>query len=299
MTTWLRTTALAMALVLTAYGSDQLRQKVMRHFLETQRYQDIYYLPPTEWLPVFSLGYEKALCDLIWMKALIYFGEEIAHRGSVRHLYQYAESMIRLDKTFKPVYHWVSTSSIYRTGEVTVEDVRKAIEFLQRGVRLFPNDADLSWDLGATYLYELAPMLTDRAEKTEAQKRAIPYLQAAALRGAGPPWLALNNATQLEKLGKTEQAMRHLEALYSTTANPDTREQIENRLAVLRNWSYVEAMKHAVRELEQAHQRDFPYLSQTFYLFVGPRPLLDEAALIRNNFDPLADIAVREANLEN
>lgn len=299
MTNWLRTTALVIALFLTVYGSDQLRQKATRHFLETQRYQDIYYLPPTEWLPIFSLGYEKALCDLIWMKALIYFGEEIAHRGSVRHLYEYAEAMIKLDKTFKPVYHWVATSAIYRTGEVTVEDVREAIEFLRRGVRLFPNDADLAWDLGATYLYELAPMLTDRAEKIEVRKRAIPYLQAAALRGAGPPWLALSNATQLKKLGRTEQAIRHLEALYSTTANPDTRKQIENRLAALRNWSYVEAMKHAVRELEQAHQRDFPYLSQTLYLLVGPRPPLDEAALILNNFDPLAEIAVGEDNLEN
>lgn len=299
MTTWIRTTALAIALVLTVYGSDRLRQKAMRHFLDTQRYQDVYYLPPTEWLPVFSLGYRKALCDLIWMKALVYFGEEIAHRGSVKHLYEYAEAMIRLDKTFKPVYRWVATSSIYRTGEVTVEDVRKAIEYLKRGVRLFPNDANLAWDLGATYLYELVPLLTDRDEKERMRRRAFPYLQAAALRGTGPPWLALSNATQLEKLGKTEQAIRHLEALYSTTANPDTRKQIENRLAALRNWSYVEAMKHAVQELEQAHRRDFPYLSQTLYLLVGPRPLLDEAALIRNNFDPLAEIAVGEANLEN
>jgi hypothetical protein len=58
-------------------------------------------------------------------------------------------------------------------------------------------------------------------------------------------------------------------------------------------------MEHAVQEFEQAHQRDFPYLSQTLYLLVGPRPLIDEAALIRNNFDPLADITVEEADLEN
>ena len=299
MPAWIRTAAFALAMALTVTASNSLRQKAMTQFLDTQHYQDIYYLPPTEWLPVFSLGYQKALCDLIWMKALVYFGEEIAHRGNVRHLYEYADAMIELDKHFKPVYRWAAGSSLYRTGQITVKDARKAVEYLKRGVRLFPNDGELAWDLGATYLYELAPMLTDPTEKAEARKQAVPYLQAAALRGAGPPWLALTNATQLEKLGKTEQAIRHLEALYSTTANPDTREEIEKRLATLRNWSYVEAMRHAVRELKQAHQRDFPYLSLTLYLLVGPRPLIDEAALILNNFDPLADIAVEEASLEN
>jgi tetratricopeptide (TPR) repeat protein len=271
----------------------------MNHYLSTQHYEDVYYLPPAEWLPVFSLGYRKALCDLIWMKALIYFGEELYHRGNVKHLYEYTEAMLKLDKYFNAVYLWVSSASIYRPGEVTVADVRMAIKYLERGIRLFPNDGELAWDLGANYVYELAPILTDHAEKVEARKLGIPYLQAAALRGAGPRWLGLTNATQLIELGRTEQAIRHLEALYSTITNPDTREEIEDRLAALRNSSYVEAMKHVVKELEQSHQRDFPYLSQTLYLLVGPRPLVDEAASILNNFDPLADIAVEEANLEN
>ncbi|MBN1655002.1 MAG: hypothetical protein JXA30_14630 [Deltaproteobacteria bacterium] len=286
--------ALVAVLALAICGAGVLRHKAMGRFLASQRYEDVYYLPPAQWLPLFSLGYKKALCDLIWMKALIYFGEELGQQGRVKHLYEYAEAMLRLDKYFKPVYRWVAGSAIYRPGEIDVADVRKAIDYLERGIRLFPNDGELAWDLGATYLYELAPLLKDAAEKTEARKRALPYLQAAALRGAGPPWIALSNATQLENLGKTEQAIRHLEALYSTTADLDTRDQIEKRLSVLRNFAYVEAMKHAVREFEEAHQRDFPYLSQTLYLLVGRRPLLDEAAWILNNFDPLAEVTVEE-----
>jgi hypothetical protein len=294
-----RNIALVVGLVVTVCGAGVLRHKAMNHYLSTQHYEDVYYLPPAEWLPVFSLGYRKALCDLIWMKALIYFGDELYHRGNVKHLYEYTEAMLKLDKYFKAVYLWVSSSSIYRSGDVTVADVRMAIKYMERAVRLFPNDGELAWDLGANYVYELAPILTDHAEKVEAKKRGIPYLQAAALRGAGPRWLGLTNASQLIKLGRTEQAIRQLEAIYSTTANPELREQIEKRLAVLRNSSYAEAMKHVVNDLEKSHQRDFPYLSQTLYLLVGPRPLIDEAALILNNFDPLADIAVEETNLEN
>ncbi len=284
---------------MTVTGAGVLRQQAMNHYLSTQRYQDVYYLPPAEWLPVFSLGYRKALCDLIWMKALIYFGDELVHQGNAKHVNDYAEGMLNLDKNFKAAYRWVATSLIYRIGKITVADVRMAIAYLERGVRIFPNDGELAWDLGATYIYELAPILTDHDEKVEARKRGIPYLQAAAFRGAGPKWLGLSNATQLMKLGRTEQAIRHLEALYSTITNPDTRKEIEQRLAALRNSSYVEAMKHVVRKLEQSHQRDFPYLSQTLYLLVGPRPLVDEATLIMNNFDPLADISVEKANFEN
>jgi hypothetical protein len=286
-------------LALVVYGSITLRQQAMGHYLSTQRYQDIYYLPPAEWLPIFSQGYKKALADLIWMKALIYFGEEISQRGNVIHLHEYAEAILALDKYFKPVYRWAAGASLYRTGEITVADGWKAVDFLKRGMRLFPNDGEMAWDLGATYLFELAPMIDNPSEKARVKREAIPYLEAAAFRGAGPPWIALVNATNLEKLGQTEQAIRHLEALYSTTFNPDARQQIEKRLAALRTWSYVEAMKHAVREFEIAHQHDFPYLSQTLYLLVGQRPPLDEARWLLGKFDPVADTVVEDENAEN
>jgi hypothetical protein len=134
-----------------------------RHFLATQRYEDVYYLPPPGWLELFALGHREAVAGLIWLRALVYFGDEVHHGGGVQNLYNYTEAMLALDRHFKRVYTWVATNAIYRPGQVENEDVQRAVEYLEQGVRLFPDDGELAWALGATYLYELAPHLPPEA----------------------------------------------------------------------------------------------------------------------------------------
>ena len=271
------------------FGAGQLRRHAMGHYLSTQRYEDVYYLPPPGWLKLFSVGYHEALADLVWMKALIYFGDELYHRGEVKHLYAYTDAILSLDEHFAAVYRWVASCALYRTGEITADDARRAIDYLERGVRLFPDDGELAWDLGATYRFELVPLLQDPVARDEARRRGIEHLQTAVLRGAGPSWLVLTNATQLVKLGQTEQAIRHLEEAYQSIFDPDVRKNIESRLQYLRSSAHAEALRHAVVSFERERQQHFPYLSGTLYWLVGPRPPFDQYQQLRHYFDPLAD----------
>ena len=264
------------------------RQDGESHYLRTQRYEDVYYLPPPAWLHVFSLGHKEALADVIWLRSLIYFGDELLHRGAVQHLYQYTDAMLSLDPYFKKVYQWISTCALYRTGKVTATDARRAIAYLERGVRLFPDDGDLAWTLGADYLYELPPLLDSQQERTEARRRALEHLKVAALRGAGPPWLALSTATELEKLGQREQEIAHLQEVYDEISDPTVKKGVELRLARLRSASFAEALRRTYEDLEAARQRDFPYLDRELYLLVGPRPPFDGQALLLRHFDPAA-----------
>ncbi len=279
----------ALLLVGAVGGAGRLREQATGHYLSTQRYEDVYYLPPPVWLKLFSLGYREALADLIWMKALIYFGEELYHKGEVKNLYAYTDAMLALDERFLAVYRWVASCALYRTGEITTDDARRALAYLERGVRLFPNNGDLAWDLGATYRFELVPLLEDPEERNEARRRGIEHLQTAVLRGAGPPWLVLTNASQLEKLGQTEQAIHHLEEAYHSTFDPQVRRRIEIRLRQLRSAAHAEALRHAVSNYEQERREHFPYLSGTFYWMVGPRPPFDGYRQLRHYFDPLLD----------
>ena len=279
----------ALLLVLVGAYTGRLREQAMGHYLSTQRYEDVYYLPPPAWLRLFSLGYREALADLIWMKALIYFGEELYHRGEVKNLYAYTDAILALDEHFVAVYHWVASCALYRTGEITVDDARRAIAYLERGVRLFPDDGTLAWDLGATYRFELVPLLIDREARDEARRRGVEHLQTAALRGAGPPWLVFTNATQLEKLGQTEQAIHHLEEAYQSIFDPQLRQDIESRLRALRSTAHAEALRHAVVDFEQERQKHFPYLSGILYWLVGARPPFDGYQQLQHYFDPLLD----------
>ncbi len=271
-----------------ALAADHFRMRSQDHFLATQTYYDLYYLPPPEYLSACSLGYREALADLVWMKALVYFGQEIVHHGNVSNIYQYTDAMLTLDPYFKKVYRWVASVSLYRTGEVTSKDAYKAIGYLKRGMRLFPDDGDLAWDLGATYSYELAPMLKEQAAREGARREGLTYLELAALRGAGPAWLGLQTAGQLDKLGKTEQAIRHLQDIYATVQDPALKQEIEVRITRLRSASYVEAMRRADAELEASRKKAFPYLDASLFLLVGGRPAFDGTALMARDFDPIA-----------
>jgi hypothetical protein len=274
------------ALLLTAAVAERVRARAQRHFIATQSYEDIYYLPPSDSLIIGSLGYREALADLLWMKALVYYGEELIHRGEVKNLYRYGDAILALDPDYKRVYRWVASSALYRTGNIAVSDAQAAIRYLEVAARRFPDDGELAWDLGANYAFELAPMLEDEAERAAARRKGLDYLEAASLRNAGPPWLALQTASELQALGRSEQAIRHLEDAYAVTSDPAIKQKIEKRLSALRSEAYAEALRRTAQELEAARKRDFPYLDTTLYMLVGTRPPFGGDAWLAQGFDP-------------
>jgi hypothetical protein len=278
--------ALALALVAAVLVTRTTRRDGESHFLATQRYEDVYYLPPPAWLELFSLGHGEAVAGLIWLKALLYFGDELVHRGDVSNLYRYTDAMLALDPYFRRVYRWVATSALYRTGEVTAEDARRVIEYLERGVRLFPDDGELAWDLGANYTYELVPLLPIGEARDEARRKGIEHLRVAALRGAGPTWLVLSTASEMARLGQREQQIAHLEEAYAQIDDPATRKAIEAQLARLRSANFAEALRRTFEDLEARRRAEFPYLPADLYVLIGPRPPFDGDALRLRHFDP-------------
>jgi hypothetical protein len=293
----LRIVAVCLGLACAGLVANGLRSRAQQHFSETQTYEDLYYLPPSEYLIVGSLGYRDSLADVLWMKVLVYFGDEIVHRSNARNLYRYADAIIALAPDFKRVYRWVAGSAIYRPGTASIDDARRAIDYLEMATRRFPDDGELAWDLGATYAFELPPLLEDKAEREAAKRKGLEHLEAASLRNAGPPWLALQAAGQLTALGQREQAIHHLEDVYGVTSDPQIKAQIEEQLALLRSASYAEAMRRTAQELESARQRDFPYMDADLYLLVGPRPPFGGDAWLARGFDPAPRHAAQDAEL--
>jgi tetratricopeptide (TPR) repeat protein len=220
------------------------------------------------------------------MRSLIYFGEELGARGEVAHLYQYADAMLALDPRFKKVYSWVASCGIYRTGTVTDEDVHKAIAYLERAIRLFPDDGELAWAAGGNYLYELAPHMPPGPERDEVRRKGVEHLRVATHMGGGPPWLVLATASEMSRLGQQERQIEHLQDLYDKVEDPTVREEIELRLAKLRDQAFSEAFKRTHDELEASRREHFPYLDSGLFLLVGPKPAFDGRALLQRNFDP-------------
>jgi len=266
---WVRIVAVAAMLGIVT-GVWSLRSLAMGQYLETQTYEDIYYLPPPEWLQVMSLGHQRALADLIWLRALVYFGDEFANQGAVKHVFNYGESMLALDPDFRRVYRWVGVAGVYAPAGISTEFIRRSIDVLRHGAERFPSDGQLAWDVAATITYELLPHLSkDDPDRERFEVEGNEYMMAAARLGAGPPWLVLTNATSLRKLGEKDRALRHLEEMYALIRDPKVRAQIEIRLSQLRNEAYAEAFRSANEEFEQRRLAEFPYMPSALYFFVG------------------------------
>jgi tetratricopeptide (TPR) repeat protein len=251
-------------------GVWSLRGRAMDQYLASQTYEDIYYLPPPHWLQVMSLGYQRALADLIWLRALIYFGDEFENKGAVKHVFNYGESMLALDPDFRRVYRWVGVAGVYTPTGSPPEFIEQAIDVLRRGVERFPDDGQLAWDAGATIVYELLPNLPkDDPERERLRAEGNEHMMAAARLGAGPDWLVITNATALRKLGEKERELRHLEEMYTLVRNPGVKAEIEARLSQLRDEAYAEAFRRANEEFEQRRKEEFPYIPPTLYFFVS------------------------------
>jgi hypothetical protein len=236
-----------------------------------QRFEDIYYLPRPDFLPVLSLGYRDALADLIWCKSLVYFGDQLGHRGIVKFVFEYSDAILALDPDYRAAYRWAATASMYRPTPVSLADGRHGASYLQRAVDRWPDDGELEWDLGSLLRFELMPLEADPAAKRALMERAAPHLEAAARLGAGPPWLALNNAKLLNTLGRTDQAIRHLEELRVTINEPSILRDIDYQLRKLKTASYLEAARVADADYQQAHDQSYPYLSDGLFWLLGPK----------------------------
>lgn len=224
-----------LGLLALGLASDQLRASAHERYRSAQRYEDIYYLPPPEWLPALSLGWDEAAADLLWMRALIYFGEEFRHAGGVNHVFDYGEAIVALDPHFLAAYRWMGMAALYRPQAITTDDVERAVAFMQRGAELFPDDGELQWNIGAALAFELPGMLDDAEGIRQARERGIPHLTRAAQLGAAPDWAPLSNATLLLQIGRRAQAIQHLAQMLEVVEDPEARAELEARIEALRS----------------------------------------------------------------
>ena len=272
-----------------------LRAAVRDHATASETYEDIYYLPPPAWLPVMSLGHDSALVDLLWIRALVYVGEEFGHRGEMRHVFDYTEAMLSLEPDFETLYHWIASAGLYQTSEVTREDLLRTLAILERGVERMPDSGQLHWDLGATLAFESSDFAVDDAEREDWRLRGVEHLMIATRLGAAPLWMVLANSSMLLRVGASERAVEHLEEMYATVDSPETRAEIQARIAAIRGEAHAEAFVHEAEQLEEARLGEFPYVEPNLYFLLGPRPPVDTAAALRDGHGAHAFDDVLEA----
>lgn len=269
--------ALLLAIAVPATWWSQSHLTTLRDRLPSD--DDALYLPRPGVLRALALGHHELAADLVFVRAVVYFGAQMQARKDFRWLDNYLTTIVELDPHFEKPYRWAAVATMYNGKDITRAAVLASNHFLELGMRAFPNRWEYPFMIGCNYLFELHPV--DEAERQKFQRIAADFMQRAALVGGGPPWVALLAATILRKEGEQDAAIRHLEEVYAATQDENTKEEVRRRLIGLRNKVDVERAQAERKRFDDARKANYPYVSPDLFVFIGERiaPVLDDRAL--------------------
>jgi hypothetical protein len=241
--------------------------------------EDILYLPRPAALRAMVLGHGELAADLVFVRGLVYFGTQIEEKGEHRWLENYLDTITELDPRWKTPYRWAGVATMYNGKPITNRMVMMSNQFLERGVRQFPDDWELPFMLGCNYLFELKT--DDARQRDEWRQKGGEWVRHAAIVGGAPPWVPLLAATIMQKEGQEEAAVRHLEEVYVSTQDEATRAEVRNRLLSLHAKIDLAREERERAAFNAAWRATLPYAPADLFVAVGaPRPpRMDVAAL--------------------
>jgi hypothetical protein len=232
---------------------------------------DTFYLPTSNTLRLLSVGHHELASDLVAARGNVYFGTQILSGAEQRWLTRYLDTAVDLDPWFHRLYLSGSAMTIYNGKEVSLGAMEAATALLERGVKVFPLDWEIKFQLGFNDLFELPKLVSaDDPRIPQWRQRGVEALRQAALFEGGPEWLPNLVARMLTKNGSQDMAIRHLEQAYAVAATEEARTQIRYKLIQLKGQQFS-------RQLEEEHHRfqkkigeRYPYAPEAFSV-IAPR----------------------------
>ena len=259
-------------LVLTILLRGLSVSKYAQVFEDDQRY----YLPPSNWLRVFSLGYTEASADLIWVKTLVYFGEQAINRFTAEpkgdetvFTINYIRTAIDLDPRFRNLYRRGGVLTLHQKGKITKKTIDMAIEVMEKGLEVFPNDGGIAFNLGFIYYYESEWRLSKDDKNLDLYKeKGVRLLRRAALMEGAPRYVWLLASTLLKREGLEDLMIDHLKATLANETEPQIREAMEIQLRQALGKAAERDISMS-RRSQAKWRSDMPYIPYDLYLLLG------------------------------
>jgi len=245
------------------------------HRLEAERTfipqnMDSFYLPSARALKIGSLGYRHMLADLMWVKTLMYFGEEMNGPKRQTWLAAHAWRVIALDPDFELAYQWAGAAMLYGGRVIDNETVRASNEFYRAAVRRFPHNWKHPAALAFNLVYELKAESPEEAERN--RQEAIGLFRAASRMAGAPPYLRTFTITQLTKAGMNQLAAEYVREAYAAASDEEERRLLSLRLKDLDKGEGAAVLQYQQERLQEAFSKTLPYGSLELFLHLGPRP---------------------------
>jgi hypothetical protein len=236
---------------------------------------DVYLMPPPEQVVTLSFGYRAALADLLWSHVLVSQGLHTMEKRRFDNLTRLLDTINALDPTFRDPYLFADALITFQTSTTPREEVLKAREIMERGVKHRPLDGEL-WLVLGQFVAIIAPAgyLEDESEKKQWRLDGARYLARAAELGgddASISWQALGGAGILGRAGEREAQIRFLERILATTDDEELKERVRQQLDQLLGERAADAYRRRLDTFREICSRDLPFVNKkTTLLVLGP-----------------------------
>jgi hypothetical protein len=229
---------------------------------------DLTYVPPANQLRWMSVGYREALADLLWIRALVFSGENIG-KVDIAATDRFVIGITELSPRFKRAYIWGGITAVYgATGKITRDQVDRSMGIYRRGLERFPESHELLYPAGMLLTHQVASTegYTDQ-EKEAYAAEGIMMIRKAAAFGADP--LVRRYATTLVAEHGTDQlAIQFLESQLAQAEDEDHRRLLRRKLSQLAGSGAVQAIEATRAQFELERRREAPYLPDTIWAVI-------------------------------
>ena len=228
---WIQFTAWFLAFIVL-FSCVFLIQTYIDRSFDRDREERLLYLPSGHYLKPASLGFDSLIADLLWIKAIGYFGGHYLTDRSYKWLYHILDLVTTLDPHFKYPYEFGGVILALEGGNPD-----QSTALLQKGTQYFPEYWRLHFYLGFNYFYYHKDL-----------KQASYYITKAAQLPGRPAYLPKLAASLLAQSGEEESALAFLRQLYKSTEDEWLKEQIRKKMEALLEGKLPETLKKLFSE---------------------------------------------------
>jgi len=179
-----------------------------------QQIEKMLYLPSGKFIKPLCLGFDELVADILWIKAVGYFGTHVKTDRNYPWLYH----MLDLITTLDPLYQYP-----YEFGAIIfsleADNVHQSISILKKGIKNYPDYWRFYFYLGFDYFFILK-------EPTI----AADYIAKAATLPGHPPYLPRLAASLYAVSQGKEHAIIFLKQIYENTQDKQIRSMLEKKM---------------------------------------------------------------------
>jgi tetratricopeptide (TPR) repeat protein len=255
-------------LCLLGWGTHRTNVALESQIYETRQPGHVGLLPDGKLLRVLSLGFDRFVADLFWLRTVNYIGTESSAKTGYPAAAQLGELVTDIDPHFKTAY---SVINVVLT--VLSHQPEPAIALLDKGIQHID-----WWKLhflqGYNYLFE-----------TKEYEKAAEQMALAAVKTGAPPYLKFLAPRLYAYAGDTDTAMAFVRARIEHATTEEEREALVRRyhdLWVTRDLRSINAALEAYEKEHGERPRDVQTLVQAGFLYVEPRDPAGNSYLVQD-----------------